>query len=177
MPIKLSDRLPADLPDEVREALRTYLKEASGIFGETLEGVILYGSAARGEFFPGRSNLNLLFLVAQHDRALLQRYAKIHRRWSSEKVVVPLFHTEREIQASHTLFPLEYLEIQEHHVLLMGHDPFPALRVDRTYLAVQCGREIAGNLMRLRQRFVEGSGTSEALAILLPLSLTTLLPA
>jgi hypothetical protein len=176
MPIKLSERIPADLPDNVRETLRKYVKEAAGIFGDTLDGMILYGSAARGEFLTGRSNLNLIILLAQHDLTRLQRYANCHRRWSSERLVVPLFLTEPEIQISHKLFPLEYVEIKHDHVLLMGHDPFPSLLIDQGNLAMQCAREITSNLMRLRQRFVEGSGKSQALAILLPLSLTTLLP-
>ena len=176
MPIKLRERIPAELPDEVRETLRKYVKEVTGIFGDTLEGVILYGSAARGEFLTGRSNLNVILLLAQHDMTRLQRYAKSHRRWSPDRIVVPLFLTERDIRDSQTLFPLEYVEIKHHHALLMGHDPFPSLLIDQGNLAAQCAREIIGNLVRLRQRFVEGAGKSEALAILLPVSLTTLLP-
>jgi hypothetical protein len=176
MTIRLSERIPSDLPEDVRETLRKYVKEVTNVFGSALEGVILYGSAARGEFLEGRSNLNLVFLLGQHDLNLLQRYAKTHRRWVSGKLVVPLFLTANEIENSQKFFPLEYVEIQESHVLLVGHDPFSSLRIDRGNLAAQCGQEIMGNLMRLRQRFVEGAGKSEALAILLPLSLTTLLP-
>jgi len=174
--MRLSERIPSDLPEETRDLLRAYVKDVIDLFGASLEGVVLYGSAARGEFFLGRSNLNLLLLLAEHDLGLLQRYAKIHRRWSSDKLIVPLFLTDKEIQASQRLFSLEYLEMKEYHALLAGHDPFPALRVNPENLSVQCAQEIVGNLMRLRQRFVEGVGKSEALAILLPLSLTALLP-
>ena len=172
----LKERIPANLPEEVRETLQKYVREICTIFGDRLAGVILYGSAARGEFLPGRSNLNVLVLLVEHDLDLLRRYAKIHRRWSPEKLVVPLFLTERDIQTSHNLFPLEYIEIKEHHVLLSGHDPFPLLTIEIDHLAWQCHQDILGNLLRLRQRFVEGHGKPDALAMLLPLSLTTLLP-
>ena len=164
------------LPREVRQTLRAYVTEVSGIFGAALEAVILYGSAACGDFLPGRSNLNLLLLLSQHEIGSLQRYAEVHRRWSKEHIVVPLFLTEAELRASLDLFPLEYLEIREQHVLLMGRDPFPGLRLELRRLRAHCEQEIHGNLVRLRQRFVEGGGQADAAMILLPLSLTGLLP-
>ena len=164
------------LPSDVRETLRSYLTDVTDLFGPLLEAVILYGSAARGDYMPGRSNINVLLLLAKHDLEALQRYAKQHRRWSREQIVVPLFLTEDEVRSSADLFPLEYLEIKEQHVLLAGRDPFPALAIDVRNLLAECEQEIRGNLLRLRQRFVEGSGKPEAAAILLPLSLTALLP-
>jgi predicted nucleotidyltransferase len=165
-----------DLPAEVRHTLRSYLKEVTALFGSALQGTILYGSAARGDFLPGRSNINLLLLLSQCEPSVLQQYAKVHRRWSKEGIVVPLFLGEAEVQTSANLFPLEYLEIKEQHVLLAGRDPFPTLHIDQRNLPWQCEQEIRGNLVRLRQRYVEAGGKQEALTILLPLSLTALLP-
>jgi hypothetical protein len=50
------------------------------------------------------------------------------------------------------------------------------LQIELNRLSEQCAQEIMGNLIRLRQRHVEGLGNAEAEAILLPLSLTALLP-
>lgn len=172
----VNEGLPDSLPLEVRQTLRSYLEEVTGLFGSTLEAVILYGSAARSDYLPGRSNINLLLLLSKHDVAMLRRYAKAHRRWTKEQIVVPLFLTEGELRSSSDLFPLEYLEIKEQHVLLAGRDPFPTLPIDLRNLRAQCEQEIRGNLLRLRQRFVEGAGSQEAAVILLPLSLTALLP-
>lgn len=163
------------LPEEARPFLRTFLAEAAEIFGASLEAVILYGSAARGEYLPGRSNLNLLLLVAEHDVGRLQRYAKAHKRWSRERIVVPLFLTRAELEAMPALFPLECLDLVEHHLVLAGRDPFAALSPDLGRLSEQCEREILANLLRTRQRFVEGGGTAEAALILMPLSVTSLL--
>jgi hypothetical protein len=171
-----SEPIPQNLPEEARDTLRSYLNDVIKLFGTALEAVILYGSAVRGEYVHGRSNLNLLLLLSKHDAELLRRYAKAHRRWASEKIVVPLLFTEEDLQASQELFPLECLEIKECHVLLTGRDPFPRLQIDISRLAVECEREIVGNLIRLQQRIVEGGGKAEAQAILLPLSLTALLP-
>ncbi|TAJ08846.1 MAG: nucleotidyltransferase domain-containing protein [Nitrospirae bacterium] len=171
-----TEGIPKHLPAEVRQTLRSYLEEVTKLFGQALEAIILYGSAAGGEFLPDRSNLNVLIILAKQDTALLEQYAKIHKRWGKERIVVPLFLTQQELQASAALFPLEYLEMKERHVLLVGRDPFPSLHVDQRNLGLQCKQEIRGNLLRLRQRFVEGGGKQEAILILLPLSLTSLLP-
>jgi predicted nucleotidyltransferase len=165
-----------EMPETVRETLQPYLAEAWKLFGASLEAVILYGSAAGGDYLPGKSNINLLFVLAKQDTALLKQYVALHKRWQKELVVVPLFLTLKELKSSLELFPLEYLEIQEQHILLGGRDPFPELRIGLTNLRIQCEQELRGNLLRLRQRFVEGGASTEAITILLPLSLTALLP-
>ena len=166
----------SEIPETVRETLRPYIAQVQTLFGDVLEAVILYGSAAGGEYLPGKSNINLCILLAKQDTELLKQYASLHKRWQKEQIVVPLFLTAAELKSSRELFPLEYLEIQEQHVLLAGRDPFPELRIDGRNLHLQCEQEVRGNLLRLRQRFVEGSGTTEAITILLPLSLTALVP-
>ena len=165
-----------EVPEAVRETLRPYLAQVQKLFGNVLEAVILYGSAAGGEYLPGKSNINLLILLAKQDTELLKQYATLHKQWRREQIVVPLFLTAAEMKSSLELFPLEYLEIQEQHVLLAGRDPFPELRIDGRNLRLQCERELRGNLLRLRQRFVEGGASTEAITILLPLSLTALMP-
>src|SRR5215813_12377113 len=120
----MTERLIEGLPDEVQNLLRIYVSELKDRFGEQLEGVLLYGSAIRGEFLPGRSNLNILLLVSSYDSAVLKQYSALHRQWSKEQIVAPLFLTEEELRVSAEVFPLEFIEIQEHHRVLDGRDPF-----------------------------------------------------
>ena len=128
------------LPTETQATLRSYVKDTSGVFASLLDGMILYGSAVRGEFLPGRSNLNVLLLLTSHERAALTRYARAHKKWAREQIVVPLFLTESELHASVASFPLEYVEIQEHHRLLAGRDPFIGLHVETTNLGLESAR-------------------------------------
>jgi hypothetical protein len=165
-----------EVPESLREILHAYLAQAQNLFGEVLDAVILYGSAAGGEYLTERSNINLLMLLTRQDTQLLTAYAALHKRWRNEQIVVPLFLTRSELHASRDFFPLEYLEIQEQHIVLSGRDPFLDLRLDPTLVRLQCKRDLHGNLVRLRQRFVEGGASPEAITILLPLSFTALLP-
>lgn len=165
-----------DIPSDIQQLLQRYVKETTALVGGQLEGILLYGSAVRGEFLPGRSNINLLLMLSSYDREGLKRYAKAHKRWSRDQFVVPLVVTEAELTQPGTVFPLEYLEIQEQHRVLWGRDPFIGMHIDRTHLGYQVQQGLQGNLVRLRQRFIEGGGTEEAISMLLPLSLTALLP-
>ncbi len=164
------------LPEETQQLLKAYVKDVVKAYGEHLDGVLLYGSAVRGEFLPGRSNLNIALLLASYDVALLKRYPPIHKRWSKEQIVVPLLLTREDLASAALVFPLEYLDIHEAHRVLWGGDPFVGFKVDTRHLASEVLQSLRGSLLRLRQRFVEGGATEEAATILLPLSITALLP-
>lgn len=165
------------LPEETQKLLKSYVKDVTQLYGHELEGILLYGSAVRGEFLPGNSNLNLLLVMSSYDLSVLKKYDSIHKRWSKEQVVVPLFLTAADIQSASLVFPLEYHDIHECHRLLWGQDPFVGLKIDSRYLAAEVLQALRGNLLRLRQRLVEGRSTEEAMTILLSLSITALLPA
>jgi hypothetical protein len=172
----MTERVIEGLPGETQKLLQAYTKDVKGVFGEQLEGLLLYGSAVRGEFLPGRSNLNILLLVSSYDSALLKQYSALHRKWSKEQILVPLFLTEEELRMSASVFPLEFLEIQEHHRVLGGRDPFIGFHVPTDRLRESVVHGLTSNLLRLRQRYVEGGGTDDATTILLPLSITATIP-
>lgn len=164
------------LSEGTHKLLKSYVNDVVKTYGNELEGVLLYGSAVRGEFMPGRSNLNMLLVMSSYDLIVLKKYNGIHTRWSKEQVVVPLFLTAADIQSSASVFPLEYQDIHDCHRLLWGQDPFVGLHLDSRHLAMEVLQALRGNLLRLRQRLVEGRSTEEAITILLSLSITGLLP-
>ena len=172
----MTERLIEGLPSEIQKLLQAYVKEVNGQFGEQLEGMLLYGSAVRGEYLPGRSNLNILLLVSSYDSAVLKQYSVLHRRWSKELIVVPLFLTEEELHLSAAVFPLEFLEIQEQHRVLGGRDPFIGFHVKTDRLREAVVQGLMSHLLRLRQRYVEGGGSGDATSLLLPVSITSTVP-
>jgi hypothetical protein len=172
----MAERVIEGLPDDTQNLLQAYVKDVKGRLGDQLEGMLLYGSAVRGEFLPGRSNLNILLLVSSYDSALLKQYGSLHRQWSKEQIVVPLFLTEEELRTSAAVFPLEFLEIQEQHRVLGGRDPFIGCHIKTDRLRESVVQGLTSHLLRLRQRYVEGGGSDDATMILLPLSITSTLP-
>ncbi|HET8721889.1 MAG TPA: hypothetical protein VFM24_07665, partial [Nitrospira sp.] len=98
------------------------------------------------------------------------------KRWGKEGIITPLFLTDHEIRTSSALFPLEFLEIQEHHRVLGGRDPFVGFHVDGRRIGDAVMQGLAGHLLRLRQRFAESGGANDAVMILLPLAVTSMIP-
>lgn len=172
----MTERIIEGVPEETQNLLQAYAKDVKGAFGDQLEGLLIYGSAVRGEFLPGRSNLNLLLVITGYDAAILKRYEPVHKRWSKEGVITPLFLTDQEIKTYSAVFPLEFLEIQEHHRVLGGRDPFVGFHVDMGRVGNAVMQGLVGHVLRLRQRFVEAGGAKDAVMILLPLAVTSALP-
>jgi hypothetical protein len=171
-----TERIIEGLPEETQKLLQAYARDVKAVLADRLEGLLIYGSAVRGEFLIGRSNLNLLLVVTGYDAALLKRYASTHKRWSKEGVITPLFLTDQDVKSFSALFPLEFLEIQEHHRVLGGRDPFVGFHVDTRRLRDAVVQGLAGNVLRLRQRYAEACGANDAVLILLPLAITSTLP-
>ena len=166
----------SQLQEETHDPLRGFLRSIKKQKDLKFEAILVYGSAARGEFLPGYSNVNVLIVLEHITQPVLQQWSGIHKQWAREKIIAPLFLTQNDLQQSSDVFPLEFLDIKEFHVLLEGRDPFPEFHVDPTNLFLQCRQEVHANLLRVRQCYVEGWGRVEAIQTLLPLSLTSLLP-
>lgn len=175
MSVTIRDNVMASLPEDLRTLLRRYVKQLGDCFGEDLSAVVLYGSGAGPDYLPDRSNVNVLVVLARQNPERLRTYAELHRKWKREQTV-PLFLTGEELKATRERFPLEYEDMAETHLVLAGEDPFTEPAVETARLAEACRRELRGQLIRLRQRFVEGGGTVEAVLMLLPLSLTATMP-
>ena len=166
----------SQLQEDTHAPLQGFLRSITKQKHLEFETILVYGSAARGEFLQGYSNINVLIVLEQITQPVLQQWSGIHKQWAREKIVAPLFLTHKDLQQSADAFPLEFLDIKERRVLLEGRDPFPELHVNVTHLFLQCRQEIHANLLRVRQCYVEGWGRIEAIQTLLPLSLTSLLP-
>ena len=78
-----------DLPEDLRDTLNQYLGRLQKDWGADLKGLLLYGSAARGDSIAGRSNINFLVLVREHSVSGLQRAGQLHRQWGKHQIVAP----------------------------------------------------------------------------------------
>ncbi len=165
-----------DLPEDVHEFLTRYVEEIRQSWSADLGALILFGSAARGDFIVGRSNINVLLVIKEMSVDLVQRAGQLHKQWGKHQFIAPLLMTEDDLVRSRNFFPLEFLQMTQNYVLLAGQDPFGEGQIDTTRLGWQCEQELMANLLRLRQRFIEGEGRIEAIQALLMLSISSVLP-
>jgi hypothetical protein len=62
--------------------------------------------------------------------------------------------TPAEVQAPSVVFPIKFLDLKDHHVVLHGEDPFAKLSVPREQVRLDVVRELRNLTLRLRRRFV-----------------------
>ncbi len=165
------------LPSEVERRLKGFTEELKEKFRDRLKSVLLYGSTARGDYIAGRSNLNLLVILSQVGVEELTLGNQIFQNYKKKGFVAPLLFTSEYIATSADSFPMEFLDIKAHHLLLYGEDPFTELEIVGQNLRLQCEGEIKGKLVRVRQSFLEIGLDKRKLPQLLTESLTSFLPA
>jgi predicted nucleotidyltransferase len=141
------------------------LKEAAG---KNLEAVILYGSAARGTYKPGASDLNVLCTLVTIDVKELQLLSPVVSWWTHEmKEPAPLFFLTEELERSTDVFAIESLDMKRAHRVLFGKDPAANLEVPMNLHRVEVERDLRMTLLRLRQHILHtGRSEMEATAVL-----------
>ncbi|MDY6953620.1 MAG: hypothetical protein SWE60_19090 [Thermodesulfobacteriota bacterium] len=146
------------IPKEPREVFSDITDDYQNLFGDDLVSIILYGSAASGEYIAGKSDINFMIVLSDHGIDSLERTFEVVKKWKKRKVATPLFLTEDYIHTSLDAFPVEYLNFQNCHQLVYGKDIFKDLTFDRHYVRLQCEREIKAKLLLLREAFLETGG-------------------
>jgi len=157
------------------ERAQAYARDLAGAYGEALRSVVLYGSAARGEYREGQSDLNLLVLLSSTDPPTLRRGSALARAWAAENNPPPLLMSEAEFRGSADVFPMELADIRDAHRVLHGGDPFAGMEIRPEDLRLQLERELKGAWIRLRTRYLTDSGDAAAFQPVLLKSLSTFL--
>lgn len=164
-----------DANTKAREHARDFVRELETVYGADLASAVLYGSAARGEFRPGQSDLNLLVLLREVTPAALRRASDLSRAWVAEGNPPPLILSVDEWRRSADVWAIELADIRDAHLTLAGADPFAGIEIHPEDLRLQCERELKGKQIQLRERYLLFAGQPEELGELLVRSFSTFL--
>lgn len=132
--------------------INKFADELSNIYGDHLESVILYGSAANGEFHKGHSDYNTILILKSLAPVEVAKSTKLVKKWMGEGNPPPLFFTKQIILESADVFPIEFTDIKERHKVLIGTDPFTDIKIDIKNLRHQCEHELRSKLLNLRSK-------------------------
>jgi hypothetical protein len=156
-------------PEEYFPEITSDLRKA---FGDDLVSVILYGSGAGGDYNPRKTDLNFIIVFGETGIGDLERAFSFVNRWSRRQVATPLFMTKAFITSSLDAYPMEFLGMKRHHLLVWGEDVLAEITVDPGYLRLQLEREIKGKLLHLRLRYLETGGKTRRIRKLIAASVT-----
>lgn len=142
-------------------------QELKRVYGENLKSVVLYGSAASGDYDENFSDFNILVVVERFDVAQFKKTAKTMRAWTRAGNPPPLMFTWDRLQKSEDVFPIELMEMKENHRVLFGDDPFTNLEIRSNNFRLELERELKSNLIKLRERFLLTADTPKKVQQLL----------
>lgn len=162
------------MSDERRRA-EEFTQQLREALGDALVSVVLYGSAARGDYKEGVSNINLLVVIRAVDAAKLRLISPLARQWAEAGNPPPLLLGEKEWHGSADVFAIEYSDMLDAHVVLHGGDPFAGISIDWNDLRHQCEHELKAKQIQLREHYLLAADRPEELGALLMRSFPTFL--
>jgi predicted nucleotidyltransferase len=130
--------------------------------GTNLRSVILYGSAAAGDYVPDYSDVNLLLVLGDTSFASIQALAPTVTWWTKQKHRVPLLMSEEELRRSADVFSVEFLDMKQSYRVLWGEDELKGLVIPMQFHRVQVEYELREKTILLRQRLLMVAGDAAA---------------
>jgi len=143
------------MDEKLEKVLGKFKEELKQRLGDRLRGIVLYGSGARADFAPKRSDVNVLVALDKIEREALGKIGKVMKRYRAHRFATPIVVDKDYIERSLDVFPMEFLEMQRSHKIIYGEDLISELKVPKEALRVQLERELKQSLLWLRELLIE----------------------
>jgi hypothetical protein len=151
------------------------VNQLKAAYGQTLQSVILYGSAVAGEHIAKKSDYNVLVVLDAVPLDRLAAIGAILRSWGEAGNPAPMMFTTAEWKSSSDVFPMEYADILEHHKVLHGADVTQGVTVSRSDLRLQVEQQALGKLLHLRRGAMAAGDDGKEQIALIEASLSALM--
>jgi len=146
-----------ELSDKEKAPVTAFCEALHNVPDLGVESIILYGSAARDDYRPDKSDINLLIVLECIDVPILRRVLDPVARGRRHSIA-PFFITEANLRSSADVFPVKFLAMQESYRVLLGSDVLGDLEIAREHIRLRCEQEIKNVLLRLRRHYIMGGG-------------------
>ena len=150
-----------------------FLDDLKTTHGKNLASVILYGSAAAGDFIPQSSDYNLLIALHQITPKDLRNSHAVMREWTRLGFHVPVYFTVDELQTAADVFPIEFHNMERARKVLYGTDVLANIDISDEFLRHQTEYELRSKLIRLRRAYIPASVSVTGLLNLMAESLAS----
>jgi len=145
--------------------LTELVKRLKEFAASNLECVILFGSAARGDFREGHSDLNVVCILRSLSVEELGRLAGVVKWWCVEqKEPAPLFFTHEELRQAADVFAIEILDMRQGGRVLYGEDLVAKIEVPMNLHRLQIEHDLRTILLKLRHHYLRAPGNAHELA-------------
>ncbi|HEY0458481.1 MAG TPA: hypothetical protein VGC97_04965 [Pyrinomonadaceae bacterium] len=134
-----------------------FLDDLKAAHGRNLASVILYGSAAAGDFIPQASDFNLLIALRKITPKDLRNSHAVMREWTRLGYHVPVYFTVDELKTAADVFPIEFRNMERARKVLYGEDVLADVEISDENLRHQTEYELRSKLIRLRRAYIPAS--------------------
>lgn len=152
-----SDLSGTKLSEQEKDSLTALCRTLSDISDIDVKCICLYGSAARNDYRPGKSDINILVVLERIDVPILKKVLDPVLR-GRRHGIAPFFITEMNLRSSADVFPVKFLAMQESYRVLSGSDLLGNLKIGREHLRLRCEQQIKNLLLRMRRHYIMASG-------------------
>jgi hypothetical protein len=140
---------------------------------DNLVSVVLYGSAAAGDFVPDQSDYNILVALKRIGPKDLRNAQACIREWTRLGHPVPVYFTVSELQNAADVFPIEFHQMSTARKVLFGPDVLAGLNISDKFLRLQAEYELRSKLIQLRRHYLPASASVNGLIDLMSDSLSS----
>lgn len=152
------------LPRRIRTDLDELVAALRSIHDKELVGIVVHGSAARGDFKEGESNLDVIVVLSSAPRKKLETSANALAIARAAARIKVTFLLEDEIQRAADVFPLFYDDIRVCHASVFGRNPFESIVISDEHRRLRIEQELREALFQLRKSVTEARGDDRLLA-------------
>jgi predicted nucleotidyltransferase len=142
--------------------INEFVERIRATAGKNLLAVVLYGSAAAGDYVADHSDVNLLCVLGEISFAAIGALAPAVEWWGKQQHRAPLLMSAEEMRRSADVFSIEFLDMRRHYRVLWGEDVLKTLEVPMRLHRAQVEYELRVKTILLRQRLLVVSGNDEA---------------
>jgi predicted nucleotidyltransferase len=150
-----------------------FIDDLKASHGKNLAAVILYGSAAAGDFVRHQSDYNLLIALSEISPKDLRNAHACMREWVKMGHPIPVYFTVSELQTAADVFPIEFHNMERARKVLYGTDVLANIVISDDFLRHQTEYELRSKLIRLRRQYIPASASVEGLITLMAESLSS----
>lgn len=130
------------MDNKLKEKLDYFIKKLREIFGERLKSCILYGSCVKGTYREGISDINLIVIVDSLKYDDLENLKIKLSKFALKNLINAIYFSEWFFLSSSDVFPVEWQDIKENHIIIYGEDLAEKLNINKENLRIELERKI-----------------------------------
>jgi hypothetical protein len=150
-------------PNRLQGPLQEYAALLQALARQRLLAITVYGAAADPAGAPAQTAVQSAVVLDDVPLEFVRELGAQGGALGRMGIQAPLLLTPAYLAASRDVFPIEFLDLQQRHIVILGDDYFAPLQFDRTHVRLQLERELKSQLLRIRQGVLAAGGRDQPL--------------